>query len=49
MAGTRIDRIATLFCRLAGGFLLIVLIIPSSAFIFAVRKYLFAMWGFAKR
>jgi multiple sugar transport system permease protein len=32
--------------RLAGGFLLIV---PSVAFIFAVRKYLFAMWGIANR
>jgi multiple sugar transport system permease protein len=32
--------------RLAGGFLLIV---PSIAFIFAVRKYLFAMWGIANR
>jgi multiple sugar transport system permease protein len=32
--------------RLAGGFLLIV---PSVAFIFAVRKYLFAMWGITNR
>ena len=32
--------------RLAGGFLLIV---PSVVFIFAVRKYLFAMWGIANR
>jgi multiple sugar transport system permease protein len=32
--------------RFAGGFLLIV---PSIAFIFAVRKYLFAMWGIANR
>jgi multiple sugar transport system permease protein len=32
--------------RLAGGFLLIV---PSVAFIFAVRRYLFAMWGIANR
>jgi multiple sugar transport system permease protein len=32
--------------RLAGGFLLIA---PSVAFIFAVRKYLFAMWGIANR
>jgi multiple sugar transport system permease protein len=32
--------------RFAGGFLLIV---PSIIFIFAVRKYLFAMWGIANR
>jgi multiple sugar transport system permease protein len=32
--------------RLAGGFLLIV---PSVAFLFVVRKYLFAMWGIANR
>jgi multiple sugar transport system permease protein len=32
--------------RLAGGLLLIV---PSVAFIFAVRRYLFAMWGIANR
>ncbi|MBS7701155.1 MAG: carbohydrate ABC transporter permease [Cryobacterium sp.] len=32
--------------RFAGGFLLIV---PSIVFIFAVRKYLFAMWGIANR
>ncbi len=32
--------------RFAGGFLLIV---PSVVFIFAVRKYLFAMWGIANR
>lgn len=32
--------------RFAGGFLLI---LPSLAFIFAVRKYLFAMWGIANR
>jgi multiple sugar transport system permease protein len=32
--------------RFAGGFLLI---IPSVIFIFAVRKYLFAMWGIANR
>jgi multiple sugar transport system permease protein len=32
--------------RIAGGFLLIV---PSVVFIFAVRKYLFAMWGIANR
>jgi multiple sugar transport system permease protein len=32
--------------RFAGGFLLI---LPSVIFIFAVRKYLFAMWGIANR
>jgi len=32
--------------RFAGGFLLI---LPSIIFIFAVRKYLFAMWGIANR
>jgi multiple sugar transport system permease protein len=32
--------------RFAGGFLLIV---PSVLFIFAVRRYLFAMWGIANR
>jgi multiple sugar transport system permease protein len=32
--------------RFAGGFILIV---PSVLFIFAVRKYLFAMWGIANR
>jgi len=32
--------------RFAGGFLLI---LPSVVFIFAVRKYLFAMWGIANR
>jgi len=32
--------------RFAGGFLLI---LPSVLFIFAVRKYLFAMWGIANR
>lgn len=32
--------------RFAGGFILIV---PSIVFIFAVRKYLFAMWGIANR
>ena len=32
--------------RFAGGFLLI---LPSILFIFAVRKYLFAMWGIANR
>ena len=32
--------------RFAGGLLLIV---PSVVFIFAVRKYLFAMWGIANR
>ncbi len=32
--------------RLAGGFFLIV---PSLIFIFAVRKYLFSMWGIANR
>ena len=32
--------------RFAGGFLLI---LPSVVFIFAVRKYLFAMWGVANR
>jgi multiple sugar transport system permease protein len=32
--------------RFAGAFLLIV---PSVAFIFVVRKYLFAMWGIASR
>lgn len=32
--------------RFAGGFILIV---PSILFIFAVRKYLFAMWGIANR
>ncbi len=32
--------------RFAGGF---VLIVPSVLFIFAVRKYLFAMWGIASR
>ena len=36
----------TIGFRLAGGFLLIV---PSVAFIFAVRRYLFAMWGIANR
>jgi multiple sugar transport system permease protein len=32
--------------RFAGGF---ILIIPSIVFLFAVRKYLFAMWGIANR
>jgi multiple sugar transport system permease protein len=32
--------------RFAGGFLLI---LPSIVFIFAVRRYLFAMWGIANR
>jgi len=32
--------------RFAGGFILIV---PSVVFIFAVRKYLFAMWGVSNR
>jgi len=32
--------------RFAGGF---VLIVPSVLFIFAVRRYLFAMWGIASR
>jgi len=32
--------------RFAGGF---VLIVPSVLFIFAVRRYLFAMWGIANR
>jgi multiple sugar transport system permease protein len=32
--------------RFAGGF---ILIIPSVLFIFAVRKYLFAMWGVSSK
>ena len=32
--------------RFAGGFLLIV---PSVVFIFAVRKYLFALWGVSNK
>jgi len=32
--------------RFAGG---LVLILPSVVFIFAVRRYLFAMWGIANR
>ena len=32
--------------RFAGGFILIV---PSVLFIFAIRRYLFAMWGIANR
>jgi multiple sugar transport system permease protein len=32
--------------RFAGGFMLIV---PSVVFIFAVRRYLFAMWGVSSR
>ena len=32
--------------RFAGGFFLI---LPSLLFIFAVRKYLFSMWGIANR
>ncbi len=39
-------RESPLHFRFAGGFILIV---PSIAFIFAVRKYLFAMWGIANR
>ena len=37
---------APLYFRFAGGFFLIV---PSLIFIFAVRKYLFSMWGIASR
>jgi multiple sugar transport system permease protein len=37
---------APLYFRFAGGFFLI---IPSLIFIFAVRRYLFAMWGIANR
>ena len=32
--------------KFAGGFILVV---PALIFIFAVRKYLFAMWGIANR
>ncbi|WP_342360734.1 carbohydrate ABC transporter permease [Terrarubrum flagellatum] len=39
-------RESPLHYRFAGGFILIV---PSIVFIFAVRKYLFAMWGIANR
>ena len=39
-------RESPLHFRFAGGFILIV---PSVVFIFAVRKYLFAMWGIANR
>lgn len=35
-----------LHLKFAGGFILVV---PALAFIFAVRKYLFAMWGIANR
>jgi multiple sugar transport system permease protein len=32
--------------KFAGGF---ILVMPALIFIFAVRKYLFAMWGIANR
>jgi multiple sugar transport system permease protein len=35
-----------LHLKFAGGFILVV---PALIFIFAVRKYLFAMWGIANR
>ena len=35
-----------LYLKFAGGFILVV---PALIFIFAVRKYLFAMWGIANR
>ena len=35
-----------LHLKYAGGFILVV---PALIFIFAVRKYLFAMWGIANR
>jgi len=35
-----------LHLKFAGGFILVV---PALVFIFAVRKYLFAMWGIANR
>jgi len=37
---------APLHLKFAGGFILVV---PALVFIFAVRKYLFAMWGIANR
>ena len=37
---------SALYLKFAGGFILVV---PALIFIFAVRKYLFAMWGIANR
>ncbi len=37
---------APLHLKFAGGF---ILVIPALIFIFAVRKYLFAMWGISNR
>ena len=37
---------APLYLKFAGGF---ILVLPALIFIFAVRKYLFAMWGIANR
>jgi multiple sugar transport system permease protein len=37
---------APMHLKFAGGFILVV---PALIFIFAVRKYLFAMWGIANR
>ena len=36
----------TLYLKFAGG---AALVVPALIFIFAVRKYLFAMWGIANR
>jgi multiple sugar transport system permease protein len=39
-------NVSPLYLKFAGGFALVV---PALIFIFAVRKYLFAMWGIANR
>ncbi len=38
--------VSPMHLKFAGGF---VLVVPALIFIFAVRKYLFAMWGIANR
>jgi multiple sugar transport system permease protein len=39
-------HVSPLHLKFAGG---LVLVVPALIFIFAVRKYLFAMWGIANR
>jgi multiple sugar transport system permease protein len=39
-------NVSPLYLKFAGG---AVLVLPALIFIFAVRKYLFAMWGIANR
>ena len=42
----RASAISPLYLKFAGG---AALVVPALIFIFAVRKYLFAMWGIANR